>query len=141
LPRRIDDFILEHHGTMIARYQYNQAVEQAGGDPAKVDIEKFRYPGPPPRSRETALLMLADGVEARTRAQRPQTDDEIRKIIQTTIESAQKQGQFDHTPLTARDLSLLTEAFVTILRGAYHPRITYPKEASPTENAITAPRK
>jgi hypothetical protein len=141
LPRRIDDFILEHHGTMIARYQYNQAVEKAGGDASKLDIEKFRYPGPPPRSRETALLMLADGAEARTRAQRPQTEDEIRKVILTTIESAQKQGQLDNTPLTARDLSLLTEAFVTILRGAYHPRITYPKEASPAENVITAPNK
>ena len=85
--------------------------------------------------------MLADGAEARTRAQRPQTEDEIRKVILTTIESAQKQGQLDNTPLTARDLSLLTEAFVTILRGAYHPRITYPKEASPAENAITAPNK
>ena len=141
LPRRIDDFIREHHGTMIARYQYNQAVERAGGDASKVDIEKFRYPGPPPRSRETALLMLADGAEARTRAQHPQTEEEIRKIILSTIESAQKQGQLDNTPLTTRDLSLLTDAFVTILRGAYHPRITYPKEASATENLVTEPNK
>ena len=141
LPRRIDDFILEHHGTMIARYQYNHAIERAGGDPTKVDIEKYRYPGPRPRSRETALLMLADGSEARARAQRPQTEEDIRKIVLATIESAQKQGQLDNTPLTARDLSILTDAFVTILRGAYHPRITYPKEASATENFITAPKK
>jgi putative nucleotidyltransferase with HDIG domain len=141
LPRRIDDFIREHHGTMIARYQYNQAVERAGGDASKVDIEKFRYPGPSPRSRETALLMLADGSEARTRAQRPQTEEEIRKIVLSTIESAQKQGQLDNTPLTTRDLSILTEAFVTILRGVYHPRITYPKEASATENLVTEPNK
>ena len=141
LPRRIDDFIREHHGTMIARYQYNQAVERAGGDASKVDIEKFRYPGPRPRSRETALLMLADGSEARTRAQRPQTEEEIRKIVLSTIESAQKQGQLDDTPLTTRDLSVLTDAFVTILRGAYHPRITYPKEASATENLVTEPNK
>ena len=140
LPRRIDDFILEHHGTMIARYQYNQAVEKAGGDPAKVDVEKFRYPGPRPRSRETALLMLADGSEARARAQRPQTEEDIRKIVLTTIESAQKQGQLDNTPLTSRDLSLLTDAFVTILRGAYHPRINYPKETPATEDVDTAPQ-
>jgi putative nucleotidyltransferase with HDIG domain len=140
LPRRIDDFILEHHGTMIARYQYNQAIEKAGGDSGKVDVEKFRYPGPRPRSRETALLMLADGSEARARAQRPQTEEDIRKIVLTTIESAQKQGQLDNTPLTSRDLSLLTDAFVTILRGAYHPRITYPKEVSATEDIDTAPQ-
>ncbi|HEX2995092.1 MAG TPA: HDIG domain-containing protein, partial [Anaerolineales bacterium] len=59
LPRRIDDFILEHHGTMITRYQYSKALEAAGGDATKVDMEQFRYPGPRPRSRETALLMLA----------------------------------------------------------------------------------
>ena len=116
------------------------AVEKAGGDPAKVDVEKFRYPGPRPRSRETALLMLADGSEARARAQRPQTEEDIRKIVLTTIESAQKQGQLDNTPLTSRDLSLLTDAFVTILRGAYHPRINYPKETPATEDVDTAPQ-
>ena len=108
LPRRIDDFILEHHGTMITRYQYNQALEAAGGDASKVDVENFRYPGPRPRSRETALLMLADGSEARARAQRPQTEEDLRKIVLSTIESAQKQGQLDHTQLTLRDLFWLT---------------------------------
>ena len=141
LPRRIDDFILEHHGTMITRYQYNQALELAGGDMTKVDAEKFRYPGPRPRSRETALLMLADGSEARARAQRPQTEEDIRGIVLATIESAQKQGQLDNTPLTSRDLSIITDAFVTILRGAYHPRIAYPKEGLAVENVITSPQK
>ena len=111
------------------------------GDASKVDLEKFRYPGPRPRSRETALLMLADGSEARARAQRPQTEEDIRKIVLATIESAQKQGQLDNTQLTLRDLSIITEAFVTILRGAYHPRITYPKEQSALENVATAPKK
>jgi len=141
LPRRIDDFILEHHGTMVARYQYTHALEMAGGDPTKVDVEKFRYPGPRPRSRETALLMLADGSEARARAHRPQTEEDIRKIVLLTIESAQKQGQLDNTPLTARDLSIITDAFTAILRGAYHPRVAYPKEGSALENIVTAPKK
>jgi len=141
LPRRIDDFILEHHGTMITRYQYNQAIERADGAASKVDVGNFRYPGPRPRSRETALLMLADGSEARARAQRPQTEDEIRQIVLSTIESTQKQGQLDNTPLTARDLSAITDAFVTVLRGAYHPRVNYPKENSAVENALTEPQK
>jgi len=141
LPRRIDDFILEHHGTMITRYQYNQALEAAGGDASKVEVGNFRYPGPRPRSRETALLMLADGSEARARAQRPQTEDDIRKIVLSTIEAAQKQGQLDNTQLTLRDLSIITDAFVTILRGAYHPRVNYPKEGSALENIATAPQK
>ena len=65
LPRRLQDFIAEHHGTLITRYQYNRALEAAGGDASKVEQAEFRYPGPAPRSKETALLMFADGVEAR----------------------------------------------------------------------------
>jgi putative nucleotidyltransferase with HDIG domain len=141
LPRRIDDFILEHHGTMITRYQYNQAVEAAGGDASQVDKEKFRYPGPSPRSRETALLMLADGSEARARAERPQDEEAIRNIVRSTIDVAQKQGQLDNTQLTLRDLSLITEVFVNILRGTHHPRISYPKESPATQDVSTIPNK
>jgi putative nucleotidyltransferase with HDIG domain len=141
LPRRMDDFILEHHGTMVTRYQYNQAVQAAGGDASKVDIEKFRYPGPRPQSRETALLMLADGTEARARAQRPQDEESIRKLVLSTIETAQKQGQLDDTRLTLRDLSIITEAFVTVLKGTHHPRIAYPKEPSAGEDVVTVPHK
>ena len=141
LPRRIDDFILEHHGTMITRYQYNQAVEAAGGDVSKVDKEQFRYPGPSPRSRETGLLMLADGSEARARAERPQDEEAIRNIVRSTIEVAQKQGQLDNTQLTLRDLSVITEVFVNILRGTHHPRISYPKESPATQDVSTVPNK
>jgi cyclic-di-AMP phosphodiesterase PgpH len=141
LPRRIDDFILEHHGTMITFYQYNQAVEAAGGDKSKVDEKKFQYPGPRPRSRETALLMLADGSEARTRAERPQDEEAMRRIVLSTIENAQKQGQLDNTQLTLRDLSLITDAFITILRGTHHPRISYPKESAATMDVSTEPVK
>ncbi|NUQ83919.1 MAG: HDIG domain-containing protein [Anaerolineales bacterium] len=141
LPRRIDDFILEHHGTMVTRYQHNLAVQAAGGDASKVDIEKFRYPGPRPRSRETALLMLADGVEARSRAERPQDEEAIRKLVRSTIEAAQKQGQLDDTQLTLKDLGVITEAFVTILKGTHHPRIAYPKDVTAGEDVVTAPRK
>lgn len=141
LPRRIDDFIREHHGTMIARYQYTKALEAAGGDSSALDIEQFRYPGPSPRSRETALLMLADGSEARARAESPRDDDAVRKIILSTIEQAQKQGQLDNTQLTFRDLNIVTDAFVNILRGTFHPRIMYPKtdEPSAAQDIATEP--
>jgi cyclic-di-AMP phosphodiesterase PgpH len=142
LPRRIDDFILEHHGTMLTRYQYNQALEKAGGDAGKVDVEKFRYPGPRPRSRETALLMLADAAEARTRAEGPEGDDEVRAIVLSVIERCQKEGQLDNTQLTLRDLSLIGESFVTTLRGTYHPRIQYPAAEPPAGTAVqTSPLK
>ena len=79
--------------------------------------------------------MLADGSEARTRAEHPQNEDEIRKLVQATINSAQKQGQLDNTQLTLRDLGIVTDAFVTILKGTHHPRIAYPKEDTAVENA------
>jgi len=128
LPRRLEDFILEHHGTLITRYQYSQALEAADGDPSKVDIEKFRYPGPIPRSRETALLMLADAVEARARAERPDSEEELRALVRNVIDFVQKNNQLDDSNLTLRDLSLITESFVTTLRGQYHPRIEYPNQ-------------
>jgi putative nucleotidyltransferase with HDIG domain len=135
LPLRLHDFILEHHGTLITRYQYNQAMQAAGGDVNKVDIEKFRYPGPRPRSRETALLMLADAAEARARAERPGTDDEIRALVRAVIDTVQKFHQLDDTLLTLRDLNLITESFVTTLRGTYHSRIQYPNANVPDQNA------
>ncbi len=127
LPGRITDFMLEHHGSLITRYQYRKAVDLAGGDPSKVDLDQFRYPGPTPRSRETALLMLADGVEARARAEQPKDEDELRVLIRNVIEIAQREGQLDYAPLTLRDLHTVTESFVTTLRNTYHPRIQYPK--------------
>lgn len=142
LPRRIEDFILEHHGTMITRYQYNQAVEAAGGDESRVDKEKFRYPGPRPRSRETAILMLADGTEARVRAGRPANEEELRAIIRSTIEHAQSSGQLDHTQLTLSDLNKIADSFATTLRGSFHPRIEYPNVKGPpaAEDVPTLPR-
>lgn len=87
LPRRIQDFISEHHGSMITRYQYVKAVEAAGGDESLVDEDDFRYPGPRPQSRETAILMLADGCEARVRAGRPADADELRQMIKDLIQT------------------------------------------------------
>jgi len=139
LPRRIHDFISEHHGTLITRYQYNAALEAAGGHSDQVDIEKFRYSGRPPRSRETALLMLADGVEARARAEHPKDDDEMRAIVRSVIEYRQQAGQLENTPLTQRDLQDVIESFITTLRGTYHPRLEYPREQPAVGDASTAP--
>lgn len=143
LPRRITDFMLEHHGTLLARYHYNRAVQEAGGDFSKVDVEQFRYPGPRPRTRETALLMLADNVEARTRSERPRSEEEIRGVVQKAIDFCQKEGQLADTRLTLKDLTVVSEVFVTVLTGLYHPRIAYPAaEASvPTESPASSTEK
>ena len=135
LPQRVRDFISEHHGTLITRYQYTRALELAGGDATQVDIEGFRYPGPAPRSRTTAILMLADMTEARVRAERPSDEDGLRAAVERTIEICQKNGQLDDTRLTLRDLRQITESFVSSLQGTYHPRIAYPvgESAPPAE--------
>lgn len=127
LPKRIQDFISEHHGTMIARYQYANAVNAVNGDESKVDITQFQYPGPKPRSRETAILMLADGCEARVRAEQPKDENELRQVIKSVFDNRIASGQLDQTNLTLHDLTELMEAFTSILRGIYHPRIEYPK--------------
>jgi hypothetical protein len=143
IPRRIQDFIREHHGTMIARYQYVNAVKAAGGDESKVDPEPFRYPGPRPGSRETAILMLADGSEARVRAERPKDVDEMRDLIRSVIQNRIAQGQLDNTDLTLSNLEALIDSFTTTLRGIYHPRIEYPilekTATSATEAVPTLP--
>lgn len=139
LPERLYAFILEHHGTLITRYQYNQALQLAGGDQEKINLEKFRYPGPRPGSRETALLMLADAVEARARAERPSTDEDLRTLVQNVIENVQRSNQLDDTLLTLRDLRLIMESFVTTLRGTYHPRIQYPNTKPPEAQPVQQP--
>jgi cyclic-di-AMP phosphodiesterase PgpH len=127
LPRRVKDFIAEHHGTMITLYQYYQAVEAAGGDENLVDEELFRYPGPRPQSRETAILMLADGSEASVRAERPKDEEDLRNLIKKVIGNRLATGQLDDTELTLNDLDKIAESFTSTLRGTYHPRIEYPK--------------
>ncbi len=138
LPSRIIDFMLEHHGTLMTRYQYAKAVENAGGDINKVDVDQFRYPGPRPQTRETALLMLADGCQARARAELPQDEEEILNLIRKTILFCQQEGQLDDTTLTLRDLNLITESFLKTLQNTYHPRIRYP-ELKPTPTAPALP--
>ncbi len=139
LPKRIHDFISEHHGTLITNYQYVNAVNAAEGDESQVDKELFRYPGPRPQSRETAILMLADGSEAHVRAEKPTNEDELRILIQEVVKDRIEQGQLDDTRLTLKDLSAITESFITTLRGIYHPRVKYPKLNNSFLNVPTQP--
>ena len=126
LPRLIQSFITQHHGTLLTRYQFVQAVQAAQGDESQVDQEKFRYPGPRPQSRETAILMLADGCEARVRAERPSDEEAMHKMIREVIDDRSRLGQLDDTRLTMRDLNMIADSFSATLRGIYHMRVKYP---------------
>jgi hypothetical protein len=138
LPKRIQDFIAEHHGTMLTRYQYARALKEYEGDESQIDTSRFHYPGPLPQSRETAILMLADGSEARVRAERPRNEDELRELIKNVIDERVAQGQLKDTDLSFNDLELILDSFVTTLRGIYHPRIRYPSLQGSSE-VITRP--
>lgn len=135
LPKRIIDFILEHHGTMRTFYQYTAALNRVGGDESKVDAALFTYPGPRPQSRETALVMLADGCEARVRAQKPKNEQELYEIVRDTIESRVSIGQLDETKFTLASLTVVIDSFVKTLRGISHHRVEYPKLAEPPGDA------
>lgn len=131
LPSRIIDFIAEHHGTLSARYLFNRALMQVNGDVSKLDLNKFKYPGPAPRSKETALLMLADNVEARTRSEKPVSEEDMARLVEKAIHFCQDEGQLAQSQYTLGDLDLIKGAFITTLTGLYHPRIAYPNPEPP----------
>lgn len=130
LPSRLIDFIREHHGTMHTHYQYTKALKMAD-DPDEVDISLFTYPGPRPQSRETALLMLADGAEARARAEKPKDEEELRTVIDAVVSFYEQNHQLDDTNLTLRDLQIVKNSFYHTLQGTFHPRVKYPALKQP----------
>ncbi len=134
LPKRIIDFIPEHQGTMLVSYFYHQATQQAGS-PDEVDKTLFQYPGPKPQGRETAITMLADSAEATVRARRPTSIEELEQIVAESIQSRLLSGQLDESPLTMTDLATIRRAFIDVLRGLHHPRVAYPGQPKPADNA------
>jgi len=130
LPPQILAFINEHHGSSITRYQYDKALEKTGS-PDEINKELFRYPGISPQSRETALLMLADGCEARVKAEIPVEPDDIERIVNENIKFALNQGQLDYTELTLNDLRVIAHSFTRTLQNTYHHRVIYPKMETP----------
>ncbi len=128
LPDKVRAFIPEHHGTTLVAYFYRMAVQEAGDQ--DVDEAAFRYPGPKPQSKETAILMLADAVEAWVRADRPATEPELDRVIRQVINDRLIGGQLNETDLTLKDLDSIRQAFGDVLKGLYHPRIQYPERSS-----------
>ncbi len=128
LPQPVIDFIAEHQGTMLVSYFYHQAVQQAGSAD-EVDPAQFRYPGPKPQSRETAITMLADAAEATVRSRFPESVEELEKIVTESLKNRMLSGELDECPLTLADVQAIRQVFVDVLRGLHHPRIAYPDEA------------
>jgi putative nucleotidyltransferase with HDIG domain len=125
IPPQIQDFILEHHGTTLTRYQYSQAVSDAGSA-EKVEKSLFQYPGPIPHRKETAILMLADGSEARMRSENPESIDDIERIVRLSIDSYMQAKQLDNADVTLKDIQTIKNSFTRTFKNSYHHRIKYP---------------
>lgn len=136
LPERIRDFIAEHHGTQTISFFYERAREL---DPeAELNERDFSYPGPRPRSKETAIVMLADSVESAARVLQDPTRERIAALVDRIVEAKIQADQLDDAPLTLRDLHIVKEQFVTGLAGIYHQRIDYPTMRDEPAEAETA---
>ncbi|HEX6507649.1 MAG TPA: HDIG domain-containing protein, partial [Chloroflexota bacterium] len=125
LPRVIVDAIAEHHGTMTIAFFLHKARQENPHE--GVDAALYSYPGPKPQSKETALLMLADGCESAVRAAPDHSGAKIRETVHRIISERVESGQLDECPLTLHDLDRAEHAFVAVLNGLYHPRIEYPE--------------
>jgi len=126
LPKAIQAFIIEHHGTSTVEYFYREALARSEDD-ARVSRDAFRYPGPRPLSRETAIVMLADSVEAATRSLSEPTSGRIQAQIHEVIMNKLADGQLDGCPLTLRDLRRIEDSFFQVAAGIFHKRPILPK--------------
>jgi membrane-associated HD superfamily phosphohydrolase len=130
LPPAVIDIIAQHHGNSVISWFYNEAQKKEG----QVNIEDFTYPGTPPRSREAAIVMLADVVEAAVRSLKKPSAPKIEKFVHELIMGKFNMGQLSDSELTFKDLETIKNAFVKVLAGHYHSRIEYPKAKEATAN-------
>ncbi|MBL8954840.1 MAG: HDIG domain-containing protein [Myxococcaceae bacterium] len=141
LPRRVSAAIPEHHGTRLVGFFFHKAKKEQEGKehPQPIDDTVYRYPGPKPQSRETALVMIADAVEAASRSMPEPTTANLHALVQKLITMIFGEGQLDECDLTLKDLNVITSSFVRTLEGIYHARPQYPAAAigSPTKPALT----
>jgi cyclic-di-AMP phosphodiesterase PgpH len=133
LPQEIIDFIPMHHGTNTAIFFYKKAKEMYGEE--KVNIDDYKYPGPKPDTKETAIVMLADGCESAVRAIEEPDTEKVQNVIDNIIQARIQDGQLDDSPLTFRDISKVRDAFLSILIGQRHKRIKYPDQNKMEEKA------
>jgi cyclic-di-AMP phosphodiesterase PgpH len=122
MPRELEPFVTEHHGTTVLAYFYKRALEDAGS----ISELNFRYPGPRPRSKETAVLLLADAVESASRTLTEPTQGSIRALIDRLFDQRLQDDQLSQSPLNLRDVEVIANTFERMLTAVLHRRISYP---------------
>ncbi|MDD3089062.1 MAG: HDIG domain-containing protein, partial [Candidatus Omnitrophica bacterium] len=127
LNQAIMDLITQHHGDSMISYFYQKAIEKSE-DGSVLNEEDFRYPGPKPQTKEGAILLLADSVEASSRALEDPTPSSIRNLVRKIINNKFIDGQLDECDLTLRDMHKIADSFVRVLMAVFHTRLSYPEE-------------
>ena len=133
LPEQFIDIIKEHHGTTLAYYFYRKQLEKVGGDASLVDEREFRYAGPKPRSKESAIIMIADSVEAASRSLEKINEETLMELASRLIKVKAEDGQFDNCLLTFEELAIVRETLVKTLVAYGHARVKYPVQEKPAE--------
>lgn len=137
LPQVIKEFIRTHHGTGLVKYFYIQYCNKHVGEP--VDEEAFRYPGPNPQTREQAVVMMCDSVEAASRSLKEYTEESITQLVNRIVDSQLAEGHFKECPITFRDIADAKRTLIDSLKTIYHTRISYPEIKKPTDQAQNSP--
>lgn len=132
IPEVIQEFIARHHGTSLTSHFYNQAVAQEGAE--NVNEEQFRYTGPKPNSKETAILMIADAVESASRTLKEHSQEELEVLINKIIQDRLNDNQLDESPLTLKDIKVIASTFSRVLRSVFHKRIKYQEAIEDIKN-------
>ncbi len=146
LPRVLHQFIAEHHGTTVVRYFHHLASEKqpqiaSGKHDREVPEASFRYPGPKPRSKESAILMLCDSIEGATRALPERTPGRIETLVHQIVTDRLSDGQFDDCDITLRELHRVEESLVKSLCSHYHGRVAYPKAGDSPKQSDNKPEE
>lgn len=138
LPEQFIDIIKEHHGTTLAYYFYRKQLEKVGGDKSLVDEKEFRYAGPKPRSKESAIIMIADSVEAASRSLDKISEESLMELASRLIKEKADDGQFDNCLLTFEELAIVKSTLVKTLVAYGHSRVKYPtQEAKVPPDVLT----
>ena len=137
LPQVIKEFIRTHHGTGLVKYFYIQYCNKHVGE--TVDEEAFRYPGLNPQTREQAVVMMCDSVEAASRSLKEYTEESITQLVNRIVDSQLAEGHFKECPITFRDIADAKRTLIDSLKTIYHTRISYPEIKKPTDQAHNSP--
>ena len=128
LPEMVIDFIREHHGQTVMTYFYHQALEESGASGDIIQKSDFQYPGPKPHTRETAVVMLADAIEAATRSIQEPTIEKLESLIKRIINNRLNEGDLARADITMSDLNRIQHSYLQVLQGIFHSRIEYPTD-------------